>query len=805
MTAPLPDETPAAPQEATAEPVVTITRFGSNKSTTGKRFKGRWSTLFESFSRAGVPARTAEEDKSLLPGWSAATFRENHRALVDVEQVAALVLDYDDGRTSLHDAVAAWDVTAYAVTSWRHTSEHPKFRVIVPYTAPVTRAQHDVIWDWAQAKLEAMGHIIDRQCKDASRFWYLPSKRTEEFTCLQNTSRSYLDVDALLATIWVDSDDVTLDEDEARRVEGDGAWRTVPLAKRVALAGTAIKNWKEAVSGEEGSKACISLAGVLVVGYALPEDTAVDLLESDYSPRCEPPWSRRELEHKVKDAAKNPLGLAMGYKIKPKKEDPPDNVVQLSEVRNAQTKKFQHTDHGNAELLVSLHGANIRYQVAAKQWLVWDGRRWAPDISLEMERLAIQTIRHLYVTVTGLTKDEIKAQRAWAKKSESDRGLRAMIAQARALCVVDPETLDQHPWKLVVLNGTLDLRTGKLGPHCREDLITQIAPIEYDPEADTSIADKFLCSVQPDMRMRGYLWRRFGYALTGDTEQQLFWIDYGSGANGKSTIINAIHRLMGDYAGVLPATAIQQHRGEFHPTEQMLLKARRFVSASEPDKGAKLNVGFIKTFTGDNVITARKMGQDHQTYRSYAKASLACNSKPPIPETDEGTWRRIHLVDWPVRLRKSKDETGDAPVIDPSLPERLATEGAPGLLKRMVEGLRDYQRLGGFGAPPSVLAATQSYRSEEDRLADFVEDMLVITKSADDRVSTSELHQAYLSWCEAEGTSPKFRMSKKSLTMALNERRIGEVIRTSEFRGRSKLRLAAPAAQPDHEWTDENV
>ena len=787
MTAPLPDESTSTSTDV--EPTVTITRFPDNKTSTGGKIKGTWGKLFELFSQAKKPIHTAEEDKNRLPGWSPATFRGNHRALPDVEHVGSLVLDYDDGATTLPDAIAAWDTTAYAVTSWRHTPKHPKFRVIVPYTRSVSRPEHDLIWAWAKAKLSALGQTIDDKCGDASRFWYWPSKRNDDFTCVQNTARNYLDVTALLAILG-EPEDVTID-DAAVPAE----YQDIPVARRIGLASTAIKKHPEAVSGEAGHVTLLTLATHLVIGYLVPEDMAVDILMADYSPRCDPPWGEREVRHKVKDAAKNGLNKPLGYKL-PKKKVEDDNVVQLSEVRNAQTKKFPHTDHGNAELLVSLHGSNIRYQVAAKQWLVWDGRRWAPDISLEMERLAIQSIRHLYVTVTGLTKDEVKAQRAWAKKSESDRGLRAMIAQARALCVVDPESLDTHQWKLVVLNGTLDLRTGKLGPHVREDLITQLAPIEYDSKADTSIVDKFLVSVQPDIKMRAYLLKRFGYALTGDVGQQIFWIDFGSGANGKSTIINAIHRVLGeDYSGVLPPQALLQHRGEFHPTEMMLLKGRRFVSTSEPTAGAKLNIGFIKSFTGDGQITARYMGQDYQTYTSRAKACLATNSKPPIPEVDDGTWRRIHLVDWPVRLRKNADEEGDAPIIDPSLPERLATEGAQGLLKRLVEGVIGFQRSGGFDPPTSVLDATKEYRAEEDRLADFVEDMLIVTKSPEDFIKTGDLYSAYLSWCEAESVGPKFRLSNKGLTQALNARRIGEYFRSTLKRGRKYLRLAAPSAE----------
>jgi putative DNA primase/helicase len=177
----------------------------------------------------------------------------------------------------------------------------------------------------------------------------------------------------------------------------------------------------------------------------------------------------------------------------------------------------------------------------------------------------------------------------WALKSESAPRINAMLDLARSEpgIPVLPEHLDRDPWLFNCLNGTLDLRTGELRGHRREDLITKLCPTPYRPDARCPVWERFLGSVFPDAEdeldreLITFVQRMFGRCLTGDVSEQILPIFWGNGANGKSTLVNAVLGAVGsEYAMKANADLLMASQGDRHPTELAQLFRKRTSGSS---------------------------------------------------------------------------------------------------------------------------------------------------------------------------------------------------------------------------------
>ena len=375
---------------------------------------------------------------------------------------------------------------------------------------------------------------------------------------------------------------------------------------------------------------------------------------------------------------------------------------------------YRRTDYGNAERLVWRHGTDLRHCHMWQTWLTWDGARWCHDDTGEITRYALTTVRAIYTEAASADDpDEAKALGAWASKSESDNRVRAMLSLARALRPVPvlPTDLDQHPWLLTVSNGTLDLRTGALRPHDRDDLVTKLAPVAYDPDAQAPAWTKFLDRVTDhDPDLSGYLQRVTGYCLTGDTSEQAIFIPYGNGANGKSVMLAILRALVGDYGMEAPRDLLVIKPSGQRPDDLAALRGARLVTAIESAGGQRLDESMIKQFTGDDLVPARYLYGKPFTFRPEGKLWLATNHKPQIRGTDDGIWRRIHLIPFTVQIPEAER--------DRHLTGKLRAE-LPGILAWAVRGCLDWIA-GGLAPPKAVTGATEGYRREQDTLGDFL-------------------------------------------------------------------------------------
>ena len=405
----------------------------------------------------------------------------------------------------------------------------------------------------------------------------------------------------------------------------------------------------------------------------------------------------------------------------------------------------RNTDQGNAERLVARHGKSLRYVHPWGKWLVWDGKRWKIDDTGGVLRYAKDTVRAMFHEADPSDESPIDRELAkHAMRSEAKERIKAMIALAQSEPGIPllPDQLDADPWLLNVLNGTIDLRSGELREHRRKDLITKIAPVEYDPEASAPRFERFMREVLVEDRLVKFVRRFAGYSLTGSTRERVFAILWGRGKNGKTTLIELLRAVLGDYAANTDVETVLVRQYSGVGNDVAALRGARFVSAAEVEQGRVLAESKVKNLTGSDTVTARFLFAEPFDFRPEFKLWLSTNNKPIIRGTDDAIWDRIRLIPF---TRRFEGEKADAELL-----EKLRAE-LPGVLRWIVEGCQEWQREG-LGEPKEVATATAGYRAEMDTLAAFIEECCVTNPGV--WVEFKHLWAAWTSWCEESNETP---------------------------------------------------
>jgi putative DNA primase/helicase len=405
----------------------------------------------------------------------------------------------------------------------------------------------------------------------------------------------------------------------------------------------------------------------------------------------------------------------------------------------SQTTTFSLTDTGNSERLIERDGEHLRYCHPWRTWLVQDGKRWHPDDTGEVVRRAKEASKSIYGEAARAPNDQAaKALGNWAKQSLSEARIKAMIELAKSDVPVVPDDLDADPWLLNVENGTIDLRNGELREHRPEDLITKLALVEYNPDAAAPTWDATLERALPSESVRRFFKRLCGYGLTGDVSEHILAVLYGTGANGKSTILNALLSVVGDY-GMQAAPDLLVAKKGSHPTEVADLFGMRLVASIEVEDGRRLAESLVKLLTGGDKVRARRMRQDFWEFDPTHKVFMAVNHKPTVRGTDNAIWRRIRLIPFTETIPPREQ--------DKKLPEKLRAE-REGILAWAVEGCLEWQREG-LQAPDEVRKATGEYRAEMDVLGAFLNECC--QRGAEHSTPAKDLYDAYKLWCEENG------------------------------------------------------
>jgi len=404
------------------------------------------------------------------------------------------------------------------------------------------------------------------------------------------------------------------------------------------------------------------------------------------------------------------------------------------------------TDSGNGERLAANYQDIIRYCHHWGLWLYWAGTHWQIDQSGHMKRLAKETARSIYGEAAQCTDDrERKALAEWAKQSESEFRKKAMLSSAESEpgIPVTPEELDADPWLFNVQNGTLNLKTGTLQPHSPADMITQMAPVVFDPGASAPLWQIFLDKIfAGSPGLINYTQRAIGYSMSGNISERCLFFLHGTGANGKSTLIEVVRSLLGPYGKQADFSTFEKSQNVRTRNDIACLKDARFVATVEASDGSVLDENLVKQMTGGDRVRARFLYHESFEFTPTFKAFIAANYPPKISGTDDAIWDRIRKIPFNVTIPKNEQ--------DKQLAVKLKSE-LPGILNWALEGCLQWQK-SGLGMPEEVKQATSQYRFDMDNVGQFIADCCTTNPLA--KVPISELHESYEFWCNENDYEP---------------------------------------------------
>jgi P4 family phage/plasmid primase-like protien len=451
--------------------------------------------------------------------------------------------------------------------------------------------------------------------------------------------------------------------------------------------------------------------------------------------RCgwQPPWARNGRAHAGRNGHAGPRPRDKG------RDD--GRTLGVATTLTDEPRRFHLTDLGNAERLVARHGADLRFCHPWGRWLVWDGRRWALDVTGAARRRAKETVRQIFAEAAEEEhpdRREAIVKHAFASEKRDRIAALLALAESEEDVPILPDDMDRDGWAFNCRNGTLDLRTGELRPHRREDLITKICPHHYDPAADcpawTATLKLFFAG---NAGLIDYWQRVCGCAMAGVVRDHILPVAYGTGSNGKSTILGALLEVFGlDYAMKAPPDMFMAKKTDSHPTDRADLFGKRLVVAIETEAGRRLNEVMVKELTGGDRVRARRMREDFWEFSPTHTLIMGTNHKPGVRGTDNGIWRRMRLIPFAVSI--GDDEA------DKSMPEKLRRE-SPGILAWCVRGCLAWQARG-LDAPKEVTAATADYRKQQDLIGAFLDECTA--RGPNYRVKSGDLYQRYCNWAK---------------------------------------------------------
>lgn len=407
-----------------------------------------------------------------------------------------------------------------------------------------------------------------------------------------------------------------------------------------------------------------------------------------------------------------------------------ENIAEV--VEDKPKRKFKLTEMGNAERIAYEYGHVIKY-INDVGWYIWDGKRWKVDTKKEIERITAKVLR-------SLSKSDDEAEAKWSRMCERRNIRMNSIKDLMPLVPGERGDFDTHKYLLNVENGIVDLKTGKLQQHDRELGLTKITNIAFDENAKCPEWLNFLDQIfQGDKELAEYMQRLIGYSLTGEITEQIMVFLIGGGSNGKSTFINIIKDIMGDYGRQAKSDTFIKKKETGANNDIARLVGSRFVSAIESEDGEQLSEAFVKQITGGEPVLARFLRQEFFEFIPEFKVFFTTNHKPVIKGVDEGIWRRIRLIPFNLQLPKGKR--------DKKLPEKLSLE-MPGILNWAIEGCLKWQQ-SGLNDPAIVMKATGDYKEEMDILGPFMFECCF--KREDVQIEAKDLFEVYANWCFKNG------------------------------------------------------
>ena len=413
---------------------------------------------------------------------------------------------------------------------------------------------------------------------------------------------------------------------------------------------------------------------------------------------------------------------------------------------------------------------------------IWELDLHELDTARELDRFIEHRVNWLRSNPQEVPHDQCASQVKFLLRYRNRTNARNALKQARSFLCVPFSKLDQGDGLVAVRNGVLDLKDGTLLPFSPQHFVTKRLDVTYDPNADCPAFKKLLSDAfQNDDDLISYVKGILGYCLTGDTIRQEVYVFYGSGANGKSTLVNAITHVLGPYSGTLMSETIFEGMGGQHTCDLASMHGKRLAVVHEAESKFRLNAPRIKQLTGGDTIKVKALYRDPIEMLPKFKIVILCNKRPNLDSYDSALKRRVKLVPFEFVV-PYKDR-------NPRLGEKLSAE-ASGILNFMIEGARMHFR-GEIREPRAVEIATQDYFSDHDSIKSFLQDATIRASSA--TVSKRELHDAYCQYCNDECLSS---VSKRDFGKILIKIGFQDTRGATERRWKG-LRLSSPGGREE--------
>ena len=746
-----------------------IAKFNGLTDTSGMAAEAAWEDIAKSL------AKSNEKESKAGKLWAPIEI-VGSRKDENVKSLGALVLDFDDGH-DWADFLSAWSQYEFVVhTTHSHTADKPKWRAIFPLESPVTASDWPSLyrrWSIALGK-----GCSDPSCSNLSRIYFQPSHKPGVTPFYYRNEGRFLsaldgaDLSVAPATGTRPGDDFNSRARWNEILEPHG-WRFVRGNYWVRPG----KNARDGISAiADDVFYCWSSNAGIPANKAMSPFTLYAHLNH-----------RGDFSAAAKDLKSQGYGgsgaVASGI------------VSQISEV-DTEYDASPYSEAGNAARFAQWAAPRARYAWRLGKWLEWDGRRWKPDDKGGGcgFRLVAEWAKVLRAEAAGMT-DADARKKAWqfACSLDARKNISTCLdMSSRHECIaVLPDELDQERHLICIENGVLDLDTGKLTEHDPDLMMTKLAPVRFDSFSQCPKWMEFLETFLPDEELRDYVQKAAGYSLTGYTGERKFFFLYGAlGGNGKSTLVNVLARVLGDYCvSASPETFMLQDRGQSATNDIARLAGARLVRAAEQEDGKKLAESLIKRITGNDPLTARFLHQEFFDFEPRFKLWMMGNHKPTIKGTDDAIWDRIGLVPFDYSLPPEQRDPNFGKTFDLEL---------SGIFKWMFDGYNKYKSEG-LKSPKAIREAVQEYRTDSDVLGAFLECCTV--KDDFDSCKSSVLYEVYSRWSKQNG---HMALSQTAFSKRLKERgfEVRKGMGANEFQG---IRVDDSMLQPEtprRHWND---
>ena len=424
---------------------------------------------------------------------------------------------------------------------------------------------------------------------------------------------------------------------------------------------------------------------------------------------------------------------------------------------------------GDARLWAELRRGLRVWNIHAKVWMVYEDGLWRRDTGNTTILDISDTLVGIYERLIATIREEIaKTPADDPKKDPRIKEIASLEARCHKLCHAEylssveriakaelnlPATaFDANPETLVVLNGTLDFAEGIFREHRASDYATTRSPIAFEPSAECPKWEAFLQRFIPDIETRVYLARAFGYSLTGRVDKDALFFAYGKGANGKSTLFGVLKILLGDLMTTVPIAALLAAKSDNNfDYYKASMEGKRVVLTDEIPEGRKLAESQVKAITGGDAINARRPFEQPYAFFPTHKLWLMGNHKPDVVGTDEGIWRRVHMMPFLVTIPEAERRPRHEILAE------FEAESA-GILNWAIRGLLESRDIG-LKPPPQVVEATRSYREESDQFGAFL--LECTEKAIEGRVGIGQLAKCYAIWCDQNSEQPRYRGTRQ--------------------------------------------